>query len=455
MDGFRKDFVWGVAAASYQVEGGAFEDGKGWSIWDMYCRKPGVIANGDTGDIACDSYHRYREDIRLMKEIGVHAYRLSISWPRLLPSGTGKVNEKGLSYYDALIDELLQNGITPYITLFHWDYPYELYKRGGWLNPDSPQWFADYAKLVTERYSDRVTHFFTLNEPQCFIGLGFESGVHAPGQRLSADDTFQMAHNVLLGHGMAVMAMRAAAKQPLEIGYAPTASFMYPLTDSLEDIEAARRANFSLPDDPQSWTWNVSWWNDPVLLGEYPAEGLAKYEKYLPHIGQDDLKIISQPLDFLGQNIYNGVQVKAGETGEPIYLKRYTGFPKTALNWPITPECLYWGPRFLYERYHKPIYITENGLACNDVISVDGKVHDPNRIDFLYRYLRELKKASTDGVDVRGYFQWSIMDNFEWHSGYAERFGLVYVDYRDQTRLIKDSGYWYRDTIACNGTNLI
>ena len=450
---FREDFVWGAATSAYQIEGAVKEDGKGEHIWDVYTKEPGKIFEGHTGEVACDHYHRYKEDVQIMKEIGLKGYRFSIDWSRVMPEGKGRVNEAGIAFYNDLIDELLKNDIEPYITMYHWELPYELYKRGGWMNPQIVEWFGEYAKLLAERFSDRVTHFFTLNEPQCFVGLGFVNGEHAPGVKAPVRDTFEMAHNVLKAHGRAVQMLRAHAKQPLTIGYAPTASMRYPATEKPEDIEAARQDLFALPDNLSNWHWNVSWWSDPVLLGKYPEEGLIKYEPYLPKITEEDMRLISQPIDVYGQNIYNGQCVRMGEDGKPETVSRYEGFPKTAIDWPVTPECLYWGPKFLYERYQKPIYITENGLSCHDVISLDGKVHDPNRIDFLARYLHELKKAAGE-IDLRGYFLWSLMDNFEWAKGYSERFGLVYVDYPTQKRILKDSAYWYREIIKENGKKL-
>ena len=408
---FRKDFVWGAATSAYQIEGAVKEDGKGEHIWDVYTKEPGKIFEGHTGEVACDHYHRYKEDVRIMKEIGLKGYRFSIDWSRVMPEGAGRVNEAGIAFYNDLIDELLKNDIEPYITMYHWELPYELYKRGGWMNPKIVEWFG-------------VTHFFTLNEPQCFVGLGFVNGEHAPGIKAPIRDTFEMAHNVMKAHGRAVQMLRTHGKQPLVIGYAPTASVCYPATEKAEDIEAAKKSFFALPDEFSNWHWNVTWWSDPVLLGKYPEEGLAKYEPYLPKITEEDMRLISQPIDIYGQNIYNGYCVRMGEDGRSETVSRYEGFPKTAIDWPVTPECLYWGPKFLYERYQKPIYITENGLSCHDVISLDGKVHDPNRIDFLARYLHELKKAAGE-IDLRGYFQWSLMDNFEWAKGYSERFGLV------------------------------
>lgn len=451
--GFSKNFVWGAATSAYQIEGAAREEGKGEHIWDVYVREPGHIYGGHDGVSACDHYHRFREDVKIMKEIGLKAYRFSIDWSRILPEGCGTVNEKGIAFYDALIDELVKNGIEPFVTLYHWELPYALYKRGGWMNPRIVEWFGEYARLAAERFSDRVKYFFTLNEPQCFIGLGFLTGEHAPGLKAPLRDTFEMAHNALKAHGRAVQMLRQYGRQKLVIGYAPTCGMCYPETESPEDIEAARQALFAMQADDRNWTWNVAWWSDPVLLGHYPEEGLKRYEAYLPKMTEEDRKLIAEPIDVYGQNIYNGRCIRMGHDGKPEDVGRYEGFPRTAVPWPVTPKALYWGPKFLYERYHKPLYITENGLSCHDVVSLDGKVHDPNRIDFLARYLRELKRAAGE-IDLRGYFQWSLMDNFEWEKGYRERFGLVYVDFQTKERILKDSAHWYRDVIKNNGEGL-
>lgn len=451
--GFSENFVWGAATSAYQIEGAVKEDGKGEHIWDVYVKEPGHIYGGHNGNSACDHYHRFREDVSIMKEIGIMAYRFSIDWSRVLPEGFGSVNESGIAFYDSLIDELLKNGIEPYITLHHWELPYEIYKRGGWMNPQIVEWFGEYARLIAGRFSDRVTHFFTLNEPQCFVGLGYLTGDHAPGIKAPLRDTFEMAHNALKAHGRAVQMLRQYGKQRLTVGYAPTCGMCYPETEKAEDIEAARQALFAMNQDDRNWTWNVSWWSDPVLLGNYPEEGLKRYEPYLPRITDEDMKLIAEPIDVYGQNIYNGRCIRMGRDGRPEEVKRCEGFPKTAVLWPVTPEALYWGPRFLYERYRKPIYITENGMSCHDVVSIDGKVHDPNRTDFLARYLKELKRAAGE-IDLRGYFHWSLMDNFEWEKGYSERFGLVYVDYQTQKRMKKDSAYWYQDVIRSNGAKL-
>lgn len=449
--GFREDFVWGGATASYQIEGAAYEDGRGLSVWDMFCKQEGRIIDGSNGDVACDHYHLYQQDVDIMKEIGFKAYRFSVSWPRVIPEGFGEVNQKGIDFYDRLIDSLLEAGIEPYVTLYHWDLPYSLFRRGGWLNPDSPKWFAEYASVLAKHLGDRIKNIMTFNEPQCFIGLSYHDTEHAPGIRFPIWDTLLMAHNVLLSHGLAVQALRAAIPDA-KIGWAPTCSAHYPKTESEEDVNAAREAFFDIPSD--RCFWSVTLWNDPVFLGQYPKKIYDLYGQYMPKIGQDDMKIISQPLDFLGINIYNGHEIEADGNGGYKKVDRKPGFPFTAAKWPVTPKALYWGPKFLAERYNKPIYITENGISCHDVVSLDGKVHDPNRIDFMHRYLLELRRAAEDGVDIRGYFYWCVTDNFEWAKGYTERFGLVYCDFETQERILKDSAYWYRETILANGNNL-
>lgn len=447
---FQKDFIWGTATASYQVEGAAQEGGRGPSVWDDFCREPGRVFDGHTGNTACDHYHHFREDIQLMKQLGAQAYRFSISWTRILPEGTGRVNEEGLRFYEELVQELLDNGITPFVTLFHWDYPAALERQGAWLNPKSPEWFAEYTRVVAKRLGSKVKHYFTLNEPQCFIGLGYGTGEHAPGLRCSRRDTLQMAHNVLLAHGRAVQVLREEVPG-VQIGFAPTGSSFYPATDSAEDVEAARQATF---DVPERWSFAIGWWSDPVLLGHYPEIGLKRLGSDAPNIAPGDLELIHQPLDFYGQNIYNSCPVRADGKGGYENAPRPVGYARTANNWPVTPQSLYWVPKFLYERYHLPIYITENGTSCHDAVSLDGKVHDPNRVDFMQRYLRELRRGISEGVDVRGYFAWSLMDNFEWNFGYSERFGLVYVNYASQERIPKDSFYAYQRIIAENGANL-
>lgn len=444
---FSKDFVWGAATSSYQIEGAAFEDGKGLSVWDVCCQASRFVKNGDNGEVACDHYHRYKEDVQIMKEIGLQAYRMAISWPRVMPEGEKVVNEKGLAFYDRLVDELLKNGITPYITLFHWDYPYDLYKKGGWLNSQSADWFAEYTRVIVKRLSDRVTHWITLNEPQCFVGLGHHSGIHAPGLKLGLKDVLEVWRNSLLAHGKSAQTIRAFSKKSCEIGYAPVAYAVSPRTGTTNDIDAARAQMFAIENTGME---NNTWWMDPVYLGVLPEDGLKIYEPWLPDFKQDDLKIINQPLDFQSVNIYFGSKA-GGEDSSINETKKPTGYPHTDMKWEVTPDALYWGPKFLFERYKKPVLITENGMANIDWVSIDGNVHDPQRIDYLYRYLRAYKKAANDGVALKGYFCWSLMDNFEWAEGYNMRFGLTYIDYATQRRIIKDSGYWYRSVIESNG----
>jgi beta-glucosidase len=449
--GFRDDFVWGCAAASYQVEGAAGEDGRGDSVWDMFCRKAGAIWEGHSGEVACDHYHRYREDVALMKEIGVKAYRLSVAWPRVFPEGVGAVNEKGLAFYDRLVDELLAAGIRPWITLFHWDFPLALYRRGGWLNRDSAEWFADYAGVVVKRLGDRVAHWITHNEPQCTIGLGHKQGIHAPGDKLATAEWLLAGHNLLRSHGMAAQAIRAASKGPCQVGYAPVGHGVVPASDAAPDVEAARAATMSVTADN---TWNATWWMDPVVFGRYPEDGVKLFGKAAPKVAAEDMRTIAQPLDFMGLNIYQAERFKAGSGGAPERVARPQGFPITTYSWPVTPEALYWIPRFWQERYKLPVVITENGMGNTDLVSLDGKVHDPQRIDFLHRYIRELRRAVVDGLDARGYFLWSIMDNFEWNEGYKQRFGIVFVEYATQRRILKDSARWYGGVIRTNGKDL-
>lgn len=450
---FRDDFVWGVASSAYQVEGRDPEDGCGKNIWDTFAEE-GRILDGKDAYTACDHMHRYKEDYKLMKLLGIKAYRFSMSWARILPEGTGKVNEKAIAMYRDMILSMKENGIEPYITMYHWEFPQALQDKGGWLNEDVIQWFGEYAKVVAENFSDICEYFITLNEPECFVGLGHLSGVHAPGLKLPYKDVFKIAHNALRAHGQAVINLRKYASRPIKVGYAPTCGMAYPATDSPEDIEAARKTLFGFHQPMDNWTWNVAWFNDPVFLGKYPEEGLKKFAEYLPKITDEDMELISQPLDFMGQNIYNGYMMRQGEDGEPEYVDREAGAAKTAAGWPVTPECFYYGVKFLYERYHLPLYITENGMSCHDDVSLDGRVHDPNRQNFLDLYISALQRANDDGADVRGYFLWTFLDNFEWDKGYTERFGIVYVDFKTQKRIVKDSAFWYQKIIESNGREL-
>lgn len=452
---FQSDFFWGAGSAAYQTEGAWNEDGKGSSIWDEFCHTPGKIKNGETGDTATDAYHRSETDLALVKALGLNAYRFSVSWPRIQPEGLGRINEKGLAYYDHIVDSLLGMGVTPFITLYHWDLPLALEWEGGWENRNTAEAFAEFAALIARHFDGRVKHYITLNEPQCFIGMGYGSGVHAPGKKLSGDALAQCIHHVLLAHGSASSAMRAAVSAPLQIGLASTGKICYPASDSSGDrneesdnaaLQAAYKATFTLKDD---WTFSHAWLLDAATFGRYPEE-LEFFQRLNDAMTVRDRSIITAPMDFIGLNAYSGTPVDS--LGNRVH--KSPGFPRTALKWPVTPECLYYGSKFLSERYKLPVIITENGQSCNDRIFLDGAVHDPDRIDFLTRYLRELKRAADDGIPVKGYFHWSLTDNFEWHSGYDERFGLVYVGYETQQRIIKDSGYWYRNVIKNNGMEI-
>ncbi|MFW6238423.1 MAG: GH1 family beta-glucosidase [Halanaerobiales bacterium] len=448
MNKFPEDFVWGAAAASYQIEGAVNEDGKGLSVWDKFCQRGGSIENGDTGEVTCNHYHHFREDVELMSEIGLEAYRFSICWPRVLPVGRGKINEQGLDFYDRLVDELLEHGIEPYITLFHWDYPYELYRRGGWLNPDSPEWFGEYTQVIIERLSDRVDNWITLNEPQVYTLLGHKEGTHAPGLKLGMDEILEVAHNSLLAHGRATEVIRDAAGEN-RIGIAPCMTAPVP-----SEKLAAKEGLLAEEVFAVNSLWDVSWWLDPIIFGEYPASGQEKYKEIMPVVEAEDMDLISGSLDFLGVNIYFGPVLELNERGQVVLGEHKPGITRTAFDWPVTPESLYWGPKLLYNRYDLPVVVTENGMSNTDCVSLDGEVHDPQRINYLRRYLREYRRATGDGVEIEGYFQWSIMDNFEWSEGFKERFGLIYVDYETGERIIKDSGYWYREVIENNGNNL-
>jgi beta-glucosidase len=448
---FPSDFVWGVCNAAFQWEGAALEDGKGPSDWDMFTRKPGAILGGDRLDVACDGYHRYQEDVDLMKQFGIQAHDLSIAWSRVLPEGAGKPNEKGLDFYDRFIDANLAAGVEPWVTLYHWDLPLALYRRGGWLNRDIADWFADYATLVVERLSDRVSHWVTFEEPSGVIGLGYGSGEEAPGDQLALSEVLQAAHNLLRSHGKAVQAIRASTTQSAKVGAAPGASVRMPASDSQADLEAARAAMFS--HVRKDLDTNI-WWSDPMFFGRYPEDGLELFAADGPSIHAGDMETIAQPLDFYGVTMYSGSRVRATANGGFEQAPHPQGSPKSSLGWSVQPDALYWGPRLLHERYGVPIVIAENGMSGHDWVSLDGAVHDPLRIDFMRRSLLQLERAIDDGVPVEGYFHWTWMDNFECAEGFRARFGLVHCDFETLKRTPKDSASWYRDVIRTNGASL-
>ncbi len=451
---FPKNFTWGAAAAAYQIEGAAAVDGRAPSVWDVFSHQPGKVFEGHTGDVACDHYHRWREDVGLMKQLGMHAYRMSVAWPRIQPAGTGKPNAKGLAFYDKLIDGLLEAGVTPWVTLFHWDLPQALQERGGFVNRDFVEWFADYSAIVAAKLGDRVKHWMTFNEPPVIMGLGYHEGMFAPGLKLSFAECLKGAHHLLMAHGRGVQALRAGCAGKVKISIAHTGRERIPATDSKRDIEAARKDYFA---STERGMWNLSWWADPVMFGKYPEEGLKAFEKDLPAITAADMRLISQKIDFLAYNCYSGWKVRADAKGNPEKLPGGWGIgnPRGTLPWlNIAPAAPYWAAKFQTERYGLPLVFSENGYCNTDFVHLDGAVHDPQRIDFMARYLGAIKKAVEEGVPVDGYFYWSILDNFEWMEGYKDRFGLVHVDYQTQKRTPKDSFAWYREVIRTNGAGL-
>lgn len=433
---FPPDFVWGAATAAYQVEGAVSEDGRGESIWDRFATIPGKIVNGDDGDIACDSYHRYHEDVRLMRDLGLNAFRFSISWPRILPEGRGWPNAAGLDFYDRFVDELLENGIEPFVTLYHWDLPQALEDLGGWPARDTVEAFADYAEVVAARLGDRVRHWITQNEPWVVSWLGYGRGEHAPG-RASEAEAIAAAHHVLLSHGRVVEVLRREAPGA-EVGITIDLIPMHTLTDSEADAAAARE------EDGVRNRWIL----DPVLLGEYPEELLQRFEPSLPAGWSEDLSLIGAPIDFLGVNYYRRHIVRAGADGHtPVVIDPADG-EFTDMGWEVYPDGLYELLVGLRDAYRlPPLHITENGAAFTDNRQ-NGSVDDPQRTSYIERHLAAISRAIEEGVPVHGYFVWSLLDNFEWSRGYSQRFGIVYVDYETLERVPKGSYRWYRDFIA-------
>ena len=439
----KRTFDWGVATAAYQIEGNPSAGGKGPSIWDIFTRE-GKAFRGQTGDVACDHYNRFREDVGLMAELHVTAYRFSLSWGRILRDGTGEINEEGIAFYSGLIDELLRHGIRPLVTLYHWDMPQSVYKQGGFSDRKIVELFSRYVSVVADRLGDRVKDFITINEPQCILHGGLFSDALAPGVRLSLPQLLTCAHNLLLCHGEAVRVLREKVKDA-KIGISLCGWVTCPAHQTEEDIRAARRDFFALRrEEPMNCMAALG---DAIYLGDYPQEYYEYYKDILPEIREGDRREISRPLDFMGQNIYSGMRIDANGC----YAKWPDGSPQNSFGWDEIPECVYWGLKFLYERYKLPLVVTENGVAQNDRICLDGKVHDSYRIDSTARYLAQMKRAMREGIPVNGYYHWSLLDNFEWKAGYSQRFGLVYVDYATQKRIPKDSFRFYQEVIRTNG----
>ncbi|GAA4087421.1 GH1 family beta-glucosidase [Actinomadura miaoliensis] len=443
--GLPDGFQWGVATSAYQIEGAVGEDGRGPSTWDAFCREPGRVRDGHTGDVACDHYRRWPEDVRLLAGLGVDAYRFSIAWPRVQPTGRGPANPAGLDFYDRLVDALLERGIAPAATLYHWDLPQPLENDGGWMNRDTAYRFAEYAYLAAERLADRVTMWITLNEPVVVTAYGYAFGLYAPGRTLGLA-ALPTAHHQLLGHGLAVTALRGRGARAVGVTnhYSP-----------------ARPADPSAPGDRDAADAFDALMNrlftDPVLLGRLPDLAVQP-DDLAAHVRDQDLPVISAPIDFLGVNYYQPTWLRAPAPGAPLPFDMDAapeGHPVTGMGWPVVPDGLLSLLRALKERYGPalpPLYVTENGCSFPDEPGPDGRVDDDARIEYLDAHIAAVRTAIDEGVDVRGYFVWSLLDNFEWAEGYHPRFGLVHVDYATQRRTPKKSYAWYRDLIAAART---
>jgi len=440
---FPQDFVWGAATAAYQIEGAWNEDGRGESIWDRFCHTPGNTLNGDTGDVACDHYHRWREDIALMKELGLRAYRFSIAWPRILPAGRGVVNQTGLDFYNRLVDGLLEAGIEPYLTLYHWDLPQTLQDEGGWPARATADAFVEYAAMVSRTLGDRVKHWITLNEPWVSAFIGYEQGRHAPGHTRRAE-AVAAAHHLLLAHGQAVPVLRANCPDG-KIGITLNLTPQIPASPSRADREAANWADGCLN----------RWFLDSLTGRDYPADMVRAFALPMDFIQPGDMEAIAVPLDFLGINYYTRRIVRADiPEAENVPRTLFRGDEITEMDWEVYPPGLYETLMRVHFHYNFPaLYITENGAAFLDAIGADGEVYDPARLSFIRRHLIQAHNAIQCGVPLKGYFVWSLLDNFEWEFGYSKRFGIVYVDYATQQRIPKESAKWYRTVIHTNAVN--
>lgn len=441
---FPKNFVWGVATAAPQIEGAAFEDGKGESIWDRFARIPGKILNGDTLDVANDHYHLYAQDFALMRKLGVKNYRLSIAWPRIYPNGDGEVNLAGIAFYERLINSCIEHGITPWVTLFHWDLPQSLEDRGGWPSRVVVDAFGPYVDTVVKAFGDRVKNWITINEIFCFTGLAYSTySDKAPGRKEGPAVVNQTFHHALLCHGLAVKAVRKFGGKGARVGITDNSNIPIPVTETPADIAAARKC----------FVDNNAHILGPIYTGRYSAGYLKKCGKDRPVVQKGDLSLISQPTDFLGLNIYTGAFVRAAKNKlghEQLPLP--ADYPRTSCPWlNIMPQAIYWGARFPAEVFGvKAIYITENGCGYDVEDVVNGEINDTHRRDYVRNYLCELRRAIVDGVPVKGYFLWSFMDNFEWQDGYTRRFGAVHVDFKTQKRTPKLSAKWYATVMAEN-----
>lgn len=436
---FPTDFIWGAATASYQIEGGVAEDGRGESIWDRFSATPGKVLKGDTGAVACDHYHRWREDIKLMKALNLQAYRFSIAWPRVIPTGRGAVNAKGLDFYDQLVDSLLEAGIAPYATLYHWDLPQVLEDKGGWTNRDTAYAYAEYAEAVLKRLGDRVKGWITHNEPWCAAFLGYRDGHHAPGLT-DPRAAVSAVHHLLLSHGLAMPIIRQYAPQA-KAGITLNLTPFYAATNSSADQEAVRIA-----DCEQNRLFL-----DPIFKGYYPSDHVLMQEMSGELIKSGDLTTIAAPIDFLGINYYRRSVVKADSADPNKVIELHPDGIYTTMDWEVYPEGLYTLLKRLQRDYPTHYMITENGASDSDVPDGSGHVYDELRLDYLRGHFQQAHRAIEEGVQLEGYFVWSLMDNFEWAFGYERRFGIIYVDYQTQQRIIKESGHWYSSVINNNG----
>ncbi len=440
---FPADFAWGFATAAPQIEGAAYTDGKGESVWDRFARIPGKVANGDTLDVACDHYHRYAEDLALMAALGARHYRLSIAWPRIFPRGHGALNPMGIAFYNRLIDKALEVGLTPWVTMYHWDTPQGLEDDfGGWRSRDTVRAFGVYADTIVKAFGDRVKHWITLNEIVCFTRMSYGTGQRGPGLQLSEQIVSQTYHHAMLAHGEGVRAVRQHGGLGARVGLTDCSEIFIPLSETSADIDAAR--HLFVHENGRIL--------EPMLRGRYAPAHLDMLGADAPVVADGDLVLISQPTDFLGLNVYRGRFVRAGADGSPQILPFPPNYPAADASWLLhTPQAMYWGPRLAAEVYGvQSVVITENGAGYNDAPPAGGEVLDLHRRDFLRSYLRELQRGIDDGVPVHGYFLWSFMDNFEWGDGYERRFGVVYTDYQTQQRTPKASARWYSQVIAAN-----
>ncbi len=436
-----KNFMYGVSTSAFQLEGDDGSQGRGKSVWDSFCERKGIIYQNQDAKVSTDHYNRYQEDVKLMAELGVDAYRFSISWSRLFPDGVGMINPKGVEFYNNLINELLKYNIKPFVTLYHWDLPQMLSDRGGFQNPDFPEWFEEYVSFVVKEYGDRINHYITFNEPINAIHSSYYSGMFAPGYKLNDLQAMKCLHHMLLAHGRAAKVI-LEKNQSAKIGLAISTFEEYPVEETAECIEATRKRFFEKP----CMTESVDVYMDPLYFGKYPERLKSQCPEFFEYITEEDMQLISGKTNIIGYNNYSGYPIdKSGKEVERDIKTVYTDMGNA-----VDPNGIYWGIKFLCERYQKPLYITENGCANNDWVALDGQCHDANRVEYLKLHLAKVEQLVAEGIEVQGYFVWSFMDNFEWLCGYSKRFGVVHIDYKTLKRTPKDSYYWYKEYLQSN-----